>query len=465
MINHILFHLMTNVDYTQRVVPYLKPEYFNSHEEKLLFKIIAEYFGKYSKVPNSEVIKVELEVRDIEEGTYNSSMELVESLESDVDNLDWLLERTEEYIQEKAIHNAIYESIEIIEGSDKKRSRGQIPELLSNALSVGLSTTIGHDYLADIAQRWDASHQSQKAYPTHLSILNTVVDSGFFKKTLNMVTATTGVGKTAFMCDLAAHYLMSGYNVVYITLEMAEWRIAQRIDANLLDIPLKELKKLNKEDFEGRLGRIKMKAKTGKLIIKEYPPVSVNSLHLESFLQEMSVKKNFKPDIIFVDYLNILLSSRYNGNGANSYTVVKSIAEELRSLMVKYDAVGFSATQLNRSGYGSTDVDMTSISESIGLPATVDSLFALISTPEFEERSQIMMKQLKNRYGDINYYNTFFIGIERAKMKFFDLENRQDPVVRKETKEESSDETQSSDMRGKMISRGRRSISLSSVQV
>jgi replicative DNA helicase len=415
---------MSDIEYAKRVAAYIKAEYFDTIPERVTLEFILKYFRKYSEVPNLDVVLLELDRSDLEEGVYNGCVDLVKSLSSNVSNIEWLIENTENYIQEKAINNAVFSAIEIIDGTNKKASKGQIPELLSDALAVGLNTKVGHDYLEEISARWDHYHDVEVKYPTSLEMFNKITDGGFPKKTLNVVTATTGVGKTAFMCDLTANYLLNGSNVLYITLEMAEHRIAERIDANILDITLKELRQMPKEDFVNRVSRIRKK-NTGRLFIKEYPPVSVNGFHFESLLKELALKKGFEPDVICVDYLNLCTSSRYDGkSGANSYTIVKSIAEELRSVAVKHNVVMFSATQLNRSAYGSTDVDMTSISESIGLPATVDSLFALISTEDLEARNQIMVTQMKNRYNDINYYKTFFIGIDRSKMRFFDLEKQ-----------------------------------------
>ena len=419
----IIRSLAFNEEYSRKVLPFIRTEYFTDHTEKVVFEEICQFIFKYNKLPTKEILGVEIENRsDLNETTYKEVTEYVCNLDDSNINVKWLCDTTETWCRDKAIYLALMESISIVDGKDSKKSKDAIPSILSDALAVGFDTNVGHDYLQDYGQRYDFYHQSEEKIPFDLDFFNKVTKGGVPNKTLNIALAGTGVGKSLFMCHFASSVLLRGKNVLYITLEMAEERIAERIDANLLNINIQEIEKLPRQMFENKVTSLAKKTQ-GTLIIKEYPTASAHSGHFKSLLNELALKKSFRPNIIFIDYLNICASSRFKGgSNINSYTLIKSIAEELRGLAVEFNVPIVSATQTTRSGFGSSDVELTDTSESFGLPATADLMFALISTEELEALGQIMVKQLKNRYNDPTINKRFVIGIDRAKMRLYDCE-------------------------------------------
>lgn len=421
--------LVTNEEYVRKVIPYLHEDYFSDTIDKKIFKVIKEYFEKYGTVPTKEAVSIELEsVGGLSDDSVKSAINTVNGLQSVDQSIDWLTDSTEKFCQEKAVYNAIMESIKIMDGSSK-HDKGMLPQLLTDALAVSFDTHIGHDFITDADERFKFYNAKEEKIPFDIDYLNRVTKGGLSKKTLNIALAGTGVGKSLFMCHCAAANLMEGRNVLYITLEMAEEKIAERIDANLLNVTIDELKMLPKDAYEKKIERVSTKT-AGKLIIKEYPTASAHSGHFRHLLNELKIKKAFKPDIIYVDYLNICSSSRLKGAGVNSYMYVKAIAEELRGLAVEYNVPVISATQTTRSGYTSSDVGLEDTSESFGLPATADFMFAIISTEELEDLAQVMIKQLKNRYSDPNYNRRFVVGIDRAKMRLYDVEQKaQEDIV------------------------------------
>lgn len=419
----ILSNLIHNEEYCRRVVPFIKSEYFSDQFEKVVCGELLEFFTTYNKPATLEIIAIQISKK---KDLHNGQLEAIETYINDLDfkhtNLDWLMSETEKFCKQRAVYNAILDSIEIIEGKDKVRSEDAIPSLLSDALGVSFNSSVGHDYFDDFENRYDFYHRVENKLEFDLDLFNKITKGGLSNKTLNVILAGTGVGKSLFMCHYAASALMLGKNVLYITLEMAEERIAERIDANLMDVTLDELSKLDKEIYENKIGKL-IKKTQGKLVIKEYPTSSAHAGHFRSLIEELKIKRDFKPDLIVIDYLNICASARIKyGAGVNSYTYVKSIAEELRGLAVENGVPILSATQTTRGGYDNTDVGLTDTSESFGLPATVDFMFALISTEELEGLNQIMVKQLKNRYNDPSYYKRFVIGVDRARMKLYDVE-------------------------------------------
>lgn len=419
--NTILRSLLNDPVYYRKVIPHIKPDYFGEQVDKLVYEEIYDFSTKYEKIPTKEVIILQLNSRkDIFEEDLKHSVEMVTAFSSDEIDYPWLLDATERWCQERAIYNALLSSVKIAEGSDKKLSKDAIPSILQEALAVSFDEHIGHDYLECIEQRWQFMHQEEDKIAFDLDNFNYITKGGLPKKTLNICLAGTGVGKSLFMCHLAGSCLMDGYNVLYITLEMAEEKIAERIDAHLLDTNIKDLPNIPEFRFKGAVEELAKKTR-GRLIIKEYPTASAHAGHFQSLLNELSLKKEFKPDIIFIDYLNICNSARLKGSIVNSYTFVKSIAEELRGLAVKYEVPIMSATQTTRSGFGNTDLELTDTSESFGLPATADLMFALISTEELEQEGTIMVKQLKNRYNDPTDRRKFKVGIDRAKMKLYNV--------------------------------------------
>ena len=420
----ILRNLVHNEDYMRKVLPFVKSEYFTDESERTVYKIISEFVVKYNKPPTTEALGITLQNSNLPEGTFKETSELVKELDVfEKPNQDWLLDETEKFCKDKAVYNAILQSIGIMEGRDKNISKDGIPSLLQEALGVCFDSSVGHDYFEDSSDRFDFYNRVESRLPFDLSLFNKITNGGLPNKTLNIALAGTGVGKSLFMCHMAAANLALGKNVLYITMEMAEERIAERVDANLLNVEIDQLKNLPKQMFEGRIDKINGKSQ-GKLIIKEYPTASAHVGHFKGLLNELSLKRSFKPDVIFIDYLNICASSRFKpGGGVNSYTYIKAIAEELRGLAVEFNLPIVSATQTTRSGFSNTDVELTDTSESFGLPATADFMFALISTEELEGLNQIMVKQLKNRYNDPTLYKRFMIGIDRAKMRLYDLED------------------------------------------
>jgi replicative DNA helicase len=436
----IISSLLTNESYSRKVIPYIKEEYFSNLEDKILFDIIYKFIDSYNQVPTKEVLLIELDNRkDLTDDDYRKITGKIQDLEaSDVDNT-WLVDTTEKWCRDRAIYLALLESVQIADGKDSKQHPDAIPSILQKALSVSFDQHIGHDYIDDFQERYEYYHRTEDKIPFDLELFNKITKGGLPNKTLNVALAGTGVGKSLFMCHVASSALLQGRNVLYITLEMAEEKIAERIDANLLNVPVQQLQDLPHSMYESKLEKLSKKTK-GKLIIKEYPTASAHAGHFKSLLNELSLKKSFRPDIIFIDYLNICSSSRYKGSLVNSYTYVKAIAEELRGLAVEHNVPIVSATQTTRTGYSSTDVDITDTSESFGLPATADFMFALISTEDLEQLNQILVKQLKNRYNDPTSFKRFVIGIDRSRMRLYDVEeNAQKDLISKSSKDEEYD--------------------------
>ena len=427
----ILRNLLFNEEYYRKVIPFLKAEYYETYHEKVIFEEIAEFAAKYDKIPTKEVLAINLQSRaDLTEETFKDSLQGVNSLTDEWVDYDWLLDATEKWCQDRAIYLALMQSIKIADGGDKRLDKGAIPSILQDALAVSFDEHIGHDYIEQASDRYEFYHRKEEKIPFDLEKFNFITKGGLSNKTLNVALAGTGVGKSLFMCHMAGSALTQGYNVLYITCEMAEEKIAERIDANLLDTNIQTLSDplFSRQKYQNKIDVLNQKTQ-GKLIIKEYPTASANANHFKSLLNELSLKKGFKPHIIFVDYLNICASSRYKGNIVNSYTYVKSIAEELRGLAGEFNVPIVSATQTTRSGYGNSDVELTDTSESFGLPATADIMFALISTEEMENLNQIMVKQLKNRYNDPTMNKRFVLGIDRAKMRLYDCDQAQQNIV------------------------------------
>ncbi|AOO08602.1 DNA primase/helicase [Synechococcus phage S-RIM2] len=426
----ILSNLIFNQRYTRKVLPFIRQEYFTAREYKIIFLEIHEYVSQYEALPSLNAIGIECQERtDLTEDQYKQVVEVLNVLSDDPADFDWLVNTTEKWCQERAIYLSLMESVKIADGQDTKRDKGAIPQILSEALGVSFDQHVGHDYVSDAEARYDFYHRKEDKIPFDLSLFNKITKGGLPNKTLNIALAGTGVGKSLFMCHCASSALLQGKNVLYITMEMAEEKIAERIDANLLNIPIQQLSDLPKVMFDKKIANLSKKTQ-GKLIIKEYPTASAHVGHFKSLISDLALKRSIRPDIIFVDYLNICASERYKGSIVNSYTYVKAIAEELRGLACECNVPIISATQTTRSGYGSTDVDLTDTSESFGLPATADLMFALISTEELEGMNQIMVKQLKNRYNDLTTYKRFCIGIDRAKMRLYDVEeSAQDDLV------------------------------------
>tara|TARA_B100000965_G_scaffold7480_1_gene5795 strand:+ start:2124 stop:3509 length:1386 start_codon:yes stop_codon:yes gene_type:complete len=417
----ILSNLIHNDEYARKVIPFINLDYFDDSSEQIICKVIIDFIAEYNKRITLDILDLEIQDRDdLTESQFKEINDIIPTLEPKEVNNDWLSDATEKWCRNRAIYLALMESIQIADGKDEKKGRDAIPHILSEALGVSFDRHVGHDYLEDFEQRWESYHKTEEKIPFDLDFFNRITKGGIPSKTLNVALAGTGVGKSLFMCHMAAATLLQGKNVLYITLEMAEERIAERIDANLLDVNIKDISELPRVLFENKVTNLAKKTQ-GTLIIKEYPTASAHSGHFRALLNELTLKKSFKPDIIFIDYLNICASSRIRaGSNANSYTLVKSIAEELRGLAVEFDLPIVSATQTTRSGYGNSDVDITDTSESFGLPATADLMFALISTEELEGMNQIMVKQLKNRYNDPTINKRFVVGIDRAKMRLYD---------------------------------------------
>ena len=427
----ILRNLLHNEDYARKVIPFIKKDYFEDVHQQIIFEETSSFLQEYNQLVTTEILSIEIERRtDINGDSFSSLVDIINQLNDDPVDHDWLLDTTEKWCRDRAIYLALMDSINIADGGDEKRGRDAIPSILSEALSVSFDNHIGHDYLQDYEERFEAYHRKEDKIPFDLEFFNKITKGGLPNKTLNIALAGTGVGKSLFMCHVASSALLSGKNVLYITLEMAEEKIAERIDANLLNVPIQEITELPKVMFENKVTNLAKKTQ-GTLIIKEYPTASAHSGHFKALLNELALKKSFRPDIIFIDYLNICASSRYRqGGSVNSYSYIKSIAEELRGLAVEADVPIVSATQTTRSGYGSSDVDLTDTSESFGLPATADLMFALISTDELAELGQIMVKQLKNRYNDPTIFKRFVVGIDRAKMRLYDCEqSAQDDIL------------------------------------
>ena len=436
----ILRNLLFNEEYLRKVVPFIKPDYFEDPTQKMVFEETLSFVQEYNQPPTKEVLCIEVEKRDdINDTSFAEATKFISYLEDVPTDFDWLVDTTEKWCRDRAIYLALMESIALADGTDEKKGRDAIPSILSDALAVSFDSHVGHDYLLDYEARYESYHRKEDKIEFDLEYFNKITKGGLPNKTLNIALAGTGVGKSLFMCHVASSALLSGKNVLYITLEMAEEKIAERIDANLLNVPIQEITELPKLMFENKVTNLAKKTQ-GTLIIKEYPTASAHSGHFKSLLNELALKKSFRPDIIFIDYLNICASSRYRGNSnVNSYSYIKAIAEELRGLAVEANVPIVSATQTTRSGYGSSDVELTDTSESFGLPATADLMFALISTEDLEGLGQIMVKQLKNRYNDPTISKRFVIGIDRAKMRLYDCEQTaQDDIIDKGKEEEYS---------------------------
>lgn len=431
----ILNNLLTNEDYLRKVVPFLKDEYFHDWAEKKVFKAIANFVETYNAPPSVEALTIVLQQdKGMTDDEYEKITTVIDNFNSEpLSNKEWLLTETEKFCKDKAVYNAIVHSIQIIDGKDQTHTQEAIPDILQNALSVCFDSSVGHDYIIDSDNRFEFYHRDEEKLPFDLEMFNKITKGGLPNKTLNIALAGTGVGKSLFMCHMASGCLSQGKNVLYITMEMSEERIAERIDANLMNVAMDDLKTLPKQMFDDRITKIKNKTE-GKLIIKEYPTAAAHAGHFRALLNELKLKKEFVPQIIFIDYLNICASSRFKMSGqVNSYTYIKGIAEELRGLAVEFDVPIVSATQTTRSGFANSDVELTDTSESFGLPATADFMFALISTEDLEKLGQLMVKQLKNRYADPNVHKRFVIGVDKSKMRLYDLDmSAQKNIVKEE---------------------------------
>ena len=427
----ILKNLLTNEPYTRKVLPYLKPDYFLDFSEKFIFNSIEEYVDKYNNLPTAEALAVIINESDISdpvmEGVSKVIGEFDEVVESD---LEWLFDTTEKFCQDKAVYNTIMESVEIIEGRHPTYTRNNIPDMMSDAISINFDVHVGHDYFEDSDERFEFYHRKEAKIPFDLQHFNKITKGGLPNKSLNIILAGTGVGKSLFMCHCAAANISDGKNVLYITMEMAEERIAERIDANLLNVNLEDLHEISKSMYETKMDKVKAKTH-GKLIVKEYPTASANTHHFQALLKELKIKKQFTPDIIYIDYLNICCSARMKQTASvNSYTYIKAIAEEMRGLAVENNVPIVSATQTTRTGFGNEDLDLTDVSESFGLPATADFMVGLTVNEQLEEDNQMMIKQLKNRYNDPTILRRFVVGVDRSKMRLYDLEDSaQDAII------------------------------------
>ena len=436
----ILRNLVFNEDFSRKVIPFIEPDYFEERKEKVIFEEITRFIVKYGSAITVEALNIEIEGRtDLNESEIKETRDISNTLHDAPLEPQWLLDTTEKWCRDRAIYLALMESIHIADGEDEQKNRDAIPSILSDALAVSFDSHIGHDYLSDYEERYESYHRKEDKIPFDLEYFDKITKGGLPNKTLNIALAGTGVGKSLFMCHMASSVLLQGKNVLYITLEMAEEKIAERIDANLLNVNIQNITDLPKPMFENKVSSLTKKTQ-GSLIIKEYPTASAHSGHFKSLLQELALKKSFRPDIIFIDYLNICASSRYRQNASvNSYSFIKAIAEELRGLAVEANLPIVSATQTTRSGFASSDVDLTDTSESFGLPATADLMFALISTEELEGLNQIMVKQLKNRYNDPTIFKRFVVGIDRAKMRLYEVEQKAQEDISDSGKEEEYD--------------------------
>ena len=419
----ILSNLILNEDYSRKVFPYLKEEYFEDIALRKVFATVSEYVEKYKEPPSVEALRIAVDNRkDLNEDNYNQVNELINTFSIDVDtNVQYLIDETEKFCQDKDLYNAIRKSINILDG-ESSIGKGEIPKLLSDSLGISFDTSVGHDFLNDFEDRYEHYHKKEERIPFDIDIFNKITKGGLPRKSMTVLLATTGGGKSLLKCHMAANHLMYGKNVLYITMEMAEEEIGRRIDANIMDITIDQVQEIPRDVYGKRMARYKTKT-PGKLVIKEYPTGSVHSGHFRHLLNELSLKKNFQPDVIFLDYLNICASSRVRGAAAaNRYTLVKSIAEEVRGLAMEYNCAVVTSSQFNRDGYGNSDVDLTNTSESMGITHTADAIFAIVTSEQLDDLGQIMIKQLKNRWGDIGYYRRFLVGIDRAKMKIYELE-------------------------------------------
>jgi replicative DNA helicase len=427
--NTILGSLFYKEDYTRKVLPFIKEEYFGNRVEQILFGQIFQFVEKYNNLPTKDAMLIELsQRRDINEEELSHIKDYVVAVENSEADEQWLLETTEKFCKDRAVHNAVLSGIKILDGKDKKQTPEAIPHILSEALAVSFDKSVGHDYIEDAEARFKFYHTKEKRYQFDLDYMNRITKGGVPSKTLNIALAGTGVGKSLFMCHVASSYLLQGLNVLYITLEMAEERIAERIDANLLDVTMEDLHDMPKQLYDGKIKKLREKTQ-GQLIVKEYPTASAHSGHFKSLINELALKKSFKPDVIFIDYLNICASARFKGGNISSYFYIKAIAEELRGLAVEANVPIFSATQTTRTGYVSTDLGLEDTSESFGLPATADFMFALMSNEELEALGQMKVKQLKNRYNDPSVNRAFIIGVDRSKMRLYDVQQSSQNIV------------------------------------
>jgi len=417
----ILSNLVYNEEYTRKVIPFLKEDYFQDGVEKIIFQTIWAYAEKYKSNPTIDALVIDVQDKAINEDQYKKSVDYLSEIEETPIDLDWLTDQTEKWCKDKAIYNAVLNGIQIIDGKVKDQSPDALPGILSEALSVSFDKHVGHDYMEQSGDRYEFYHTKEEKIPFDLDFFNRITKGGLPNKTLNIALAGTGVGKSLFMCHVAASTLMQGKNVLYITLEMAEEKIAERIDANLMNITMDDMHDLPRHMYENRFEKIQKKT-TGNLIVKEYPTASAHCGHFRALFNELALKKDFKPDLVFIDYINICASSRFRaGANVNSYTYIKAIAEEMRGLAVEFNLPIMSATQTTRTGFVSTDVGLEDTSESFGLPATADFMFALISSDELNELNQMLVKQLKNRYADPTMNKKFIVGVDRAKMKLYDV--------------------------------------------
>ena len=420
---------MYNEPYMRKSIPFLKDIYFSKREEHILFAEIYKFIAKYNNLPTKETVLVEMGNRkDLNDEEVRSVKDLLEVLNPEDVDQNWLVDTTEKFCKDRAVHNAVLEGIKILDKKDKERSPEAIPSILADALAVSFDNHIGHDYLNDSDERYKWYHTKEKKFQFDLSYFNKITKGGVPSKTLNIALAGTGVGKSLFMCHVASSYLLQGLNVLYITLEMAEERIAERIDANLLDVTMEDLHDMPKQLYDGKIKKLREKTQ-GQLIVKEYPTASAHAGHFKSLINELALKKSFRPDVIFIDYLNICASSRFKGGNISSYFYIKAIAEELRGLAVEHNVPIFSATQTTRTGFVSTDIGLEDTSESFGLPATADFMFALMSNEELEQLGQMKVKQLKNRYNDPSINRAFIIGVDRAKMRLYDVQQSSQNIV------------------------------------
>ena len=427
--NTIINSLFFKEEYTRKVLPFIKEEYFGNRVEQLLFGEVFKFIEKYNNLPTKDAILIELNGRrDINEEELQHIKDYVVAVEDTEADEQWLLETTEKFCKDRAVHNAVLSGIKILDGKDKKQTAEAIPHILSDALAVSFDKSVGHDYIEDAEERFKWYHTKEKRYQFDLDYMNRITKGGVPSKTLNIALAGTGVGKSLFMCHVASSYLLQGLNVLYITLEMAEERIAERIDANLLDVTMEDLHDMPQQLYDGKIKKLREKTQ-GQLIIKEYPTASAHSGHFKSLINELALKKSFRPDVIFIDYLNICASSRFKGGNISSYFYVKAIAEELRGLAVESNVPIFSATQTTRTGFVSTDIGLEDTSESFGLPATADFMFALISNEELEALGQMKIKQLKNRYNDPSVNRAFIVGVDRSKMRLYDVQQKAQEIV------------------------------------
>lgn len=419
----ILENLLTNEDYARQVLPFLQEDYFYERPDKLIFKQISTHFDEYNRPPSKDTLLIAADELNVNKGEFDIVVDIIESFSDDAGQSEWLLKKTEAFCKDKAVYNAIMQSISIIDGTDKKHTKEALPSILQDALAVSFDRSVGHDFLSDADARYDFYHRKEDRVPFDIELFNKITKGGLPKKTLNVVLAGTNVGKSLLLCHHAAATIKQGKNALYITMEMAEERLAERVDCNLMDVTLDDLYKMSRRQFKSRIDEISGSTQ-GKLVFKEYPTGSAHAGHFRALLDELKLKKNFTPDIIYIDYINICASQRMKAGGnVNSYTLIKSIAEELRALAVEYDVPILSATQTNRAGWQNSEVEMSDTSESAGLPMTVDFLFAMIRTEELDELGQIMIKQLKSRYNNVNYHRKFVVGIDIDKFKLFDVES------------------------------------------